>query len=75
MIAGRKVSVTIALPTYNRVAGLEKAIKSVLAQDFQHWELFICDNASSDGTEEVAAEFAANDSRVRHQRQTENRGS
>lgn len=38
------------MPTYNRRDLLERAIISVIGQDFDDWELIIIDDGSSDGT-------------------------
>ena len=42
--------VSIILPTYNRAHLLPKAIKSVLAQTYQNWELLIWNDGSTDET-------------------------
>jgi len=67
-------SVSIAVPTYNRAAGLKVAIDSVVAQGFREWELIVCDNASTDETPEVAKAYADQDDRIRVHRQAENLG-
>lgn len=66
--------VAIAVPTYNRADGLKVAIDSVLAQDFQAWELIICDNASTDKTATVAKTYADREPRIRVHRQPGNLG-
>lgn len=43
-------TVSIVLPTYNRLPLLQKAVASVLAQTFRAWELIIVDDGSEDGT-------------------------
>lgn len=42
--------ISIIIPTYNRWATLERAIRSVQAQDFQDWELILVDDGSTDET-------------------------
>lgn len=42
--------VSIVLPTYNRVAYLREAVASVQAQTYDHWELVVVDDGSTDGT-------------------------
>jgi hypothetical protein len=49
-------------------------VGSVLAQDYENLELVICDNASTDSTEEVCREFARSDERVAYHRNSENIG-
>jgi glycosyltransferase domain-containing protein len=66
--------VSIALPTYNRLPTLERAIESALAQTHEDLELVISDNASTDGTEERCRAAAAGDERVRYLRHDVNRG-
>ncbi|MGE5466087.1 MAG: glycosyltransferase family 2 protein [Ignavibacteria bacterium] len=55
--------VSIVMPTYNRGHCIDRAIASVLDQDFPHWELIIVDNHSTDDTEAVVARFP--DPRIR----------
>jgi glycosyltransferase involved in cell wall biosynthesis len=66
--------VTVAVPTYNRAAGLRAAVESVKAQVFRSWELIICDNASTDETRQVAEELCRSDPRIRYYRHSENLG-
>jgi len=57
--------VTIVMPTYNRVALLQRALKSIFEQSFADWELIIIDDMSTDGTGEVLREAESRDSRIR----------
>ncbi|MEV0144994.1 MULTISPECIES: glycosyltransferase family 2 protein [unclassified Nonomuraea] len=66
--------VSVGLPVHNGAARVEKAITSVLAQDHRAIELVICDNASTDRTEEVCRDWAATDPRIVYHRQPENIG-
>src|SRR5687768_9711360 len=43
-------TVSIVLPTYNRLALLREAVDSVRAQTFGDWELIVADDGSDDGT-------------------------
>jgi glycosyltransferase involved in cell wall biosynthesis len=67
--------VSIGLPVYNGENFLADAIGSVLAQSYGDLELVICDNASSDRTETIARDFAAQDTRVRYFRNELNLGA
>jgi glycosyltransferase involved in cell wall biosynthesis len=67
--------VSIGMPVYNGGDYLRAAIESVIDQKFNNWELIISDNASTDGTEAVCREFAAQDERISYIRQTENLGA
>ena len=60
--------VSIVTPVYNDARYLTECITSVINQTYTNWEYAIVDNASTDNTPEIAAKFAASDSRVRHLR-------
>ena len=45
---------TIVMPAYNHAAYVEESIKSVVAQTYPNVELIVVDDASSDGTSEIA---------------------
>lgn len=58
-----KPLVSIVIPTYNRARDLVRALKSVLAQTYTHWEALVVDNHSSDNTDGVIKNL--NDSRIK----------
>lgn len=66
--------VTICIPTRNRVAALQRSVKSILNQDYAPIEIIISDNGSNDGTEAFCRELARVDRRVRYVRQPRNIG-
>lgn len=47
--------VSIGVPTCDRVTLLERALGSLVAQDYPNLEIVVSDNASTDGTPEVCA--------------------
>jgi glycosyltransferase involved in cell wall biosynthesis len=57
--------VSVVLPTHNRAAFLERAIRSVVAQTETNLEIIVVDDASSDGTPELLNRLLGNDPRVR----------
>ncbi|WP_206022891.1 glycosyltransferase family 2 protein [Rhodococcus zopfii] len=62
----------MGLPVHNGAARIEHVVGSVLAQDHQNVELVICDNASTDSTEDLCRDLAARDERiVYHRRATD----
>jgi glycosyltransferase involved in cell wall biosynthesis len=66
--------VTIGIPTYNRAAALRRALASALAQTASGIEVVVSDNASTDETSAVCAEFAASNPQVRILRAPSNAG-
>lgn len=66
---------TIGLPVYNGERFLAESIDALLAQTFTDFELIVCDNASTDGTERIARDYAARDPRVRYLRHERNLGA
>jgi len=67
--------VSIGMPVYNGEAYLRAALDALLAQDWPHFELIVSDNASTDATAAVVAEYAARDGRIRYSRNAENLGA
>jgi len=59
---------------FNGTSFLRSAIESNLAQTFEDFELIISDNASTDDTPQICAEYARRDPRVRIVRQEQNCG-
>jgi glycosyltransferase involved in cell wall biosynthesis len=55
---------TVVLATRNRSEHVGRAVRSVLAQAYDRWELLVVDDRSEDGTADVLAGLAAQDSRV-----------
>jgi glycosyltransferase involved in cell wall biosynthesis len=56
--------VSVILPVYNGSATLAAAMRSVLTQSFQDFELLILDDASSDNSQQVASQFSDNRIRI-----------
>ncbi len=56
--------VSIGIPVYNGENYLEEAMRSVLDQSFDDFELIVSDNASTDRTAEIVRDLAAADPRI-----------
>lgn len=72
---GKNSLVSIGLPVYNGADFIDKAIDSLLAQTFTDFELIICDNASTDNTDQICRAYASKDSRIRYYRNPRNLGA
>ena len=64
---GLRPLVSICMPVYNPdAAALSQAVDSVRRQSYDHWELCICDDASTrEGVAATLAEMAASDDRIK----------
>lgn len=68
-------AVTIGMPVYNGAAYLPQAIASLSAQSASASTILVSDNASTDATPDLLADWAARDARVRVHRQHKNIGA
>ena len=66
--------ISIIVPIYNVEAYLRECLNSVIAQTYGNWECILVDDASTDSSASIAAEFCEADSRFRLLRHAENRG-
>ncbi len=57
-----KTLVSVIIPTFNRAIELKRAINSVLNQTYQNFEILVCDDGSTDNSEQVILDF--NDERI-----------
>ena len=69
----RSPLVSVIIPVYNVAPYLAESLDSVLHQTYEHLEVIIIDDGSTDGSGEICDSYAAKDGRIRviHQ---ENRG-
>ena len=57
--------VSIITPTYNAEKFITETLKSVQNQTYQNWEMILVDDASTDKTVNIIADFAEKDSRIK----------
>jgi glycosyltransferase involved in cell wall biosynthesis len=48
---------SVIIPLYNKENYIQEALRSILNQNFQDFEIISCDDASTDGTAEIIASF------------------
>ncbi len=68
-----KPLVTIIIPTYNREKYISKSIESAISQTYCNIEIIVADDASTDNTAEIAAQFL-DEPRLRYFRHPKNVG-
>lgn len=67
--------ITVGVMAYNEEKHLASTLDSILQQPFDDYEIIVADNASEDGTGDIAARYAATDERIRHIRHERNIGA
>jgi glycosyltransferase involved in cell wall biosynthesis len=72
MSGSRMSKVSVCIPVYNGSAYIAESINSVLAQTYEDFHLIVCDNCSTDNTEEIVRSF--HDPRLTFIRNSENLG-
>jgi glycosyltransferase involved in cell wall biosynthesis len=70
-----KPLVSIGLPVYNGERFIRQALDSLLAQDYDNFELIISDNASTDCTSDICRDYLAKNQRIRYYRNEKNLGA
>ena len=56
---------SVVIPVYNVKDYLPKCIDSVLAQDFEDYEVILIDDGSTDKSPEILSRYADRDPRIR----------
>lgn len=66
--------VTVGLPVFNGAALLPESLECLTEQSFADIEIIVSDNGSTDGTSDIAADWARRDRRIRHVRHEVTKG-
>ncbi|MBW4646946.1 MAG: glycosyltransferase [Goleter apudmare HA4340-LM2] len=67
--------ISIVIPAYKRGLVIEKAIRSILGQTHQDFEILVVDDGSRDDTESVVASLSKEESRIHYFCHDTNRGA
>ena len=67
--------VSVIMPAYNSEAFISEAIRSVIQQTYQNWELLVIDDASSDSTLKLIQKYSENDNRIKVFKNSANLGT
>ncbi len=59
------LKVSIIIPTFNRQSTIARALDSVLAQTYQNFEILVCDDASTDATNELVTAYSRKNPGIR----------
>src|SRR5690349_10212039 len=68
-------TITIIISVLNGAMFLSRALDSLRQQTFEDWECLIVDDASTDATPRILADYALRDPRFRVIKNTETRGA
>lgn len=64
--------ISVVIPTYNREKTILRALKSVLEQSYEVYEVIVVDDASSDGTDKIIESIK--DERIKYVKLDKNGG-
>lgn len=67
--------VSVIIPTYNSEKYIEKTVETVLAQDYDNYEIILVDDCSKDNTRAVLEKLSSTDDRIRFIFQEKNSGA
>lgn len=68
------MKVSVLVPVFNGETHLAECLESILAQDFDDFELLISDDGSTDNSARIIRQFAAHDPRIRWWKNPRNAG-
>ena len=72
MTGSLKPKVSVCIPVFNGSKDIADSIQSVLSQTYENFHLIVCDNCSTDNTEEIVRNFG--DPRITYVRNPKNLG-
>lgn len=67
--------VSVIMPAYNSAAFIREAIGSVLKQTWTNWELWVIDDASTDGTAKIVGVYVQQNSNIHLLKNSTNKGT
>lgn len=62
----RNIKFSIIVPAYNIQEYIEKCINSILAQDYENFEIIIVNDGSTDNCEKICKKYVKKDSRIKY---------
>lgn len=71
---GKIPEISVLMSVYNGEAFLAQALESILGQSFSDFELVVVEDASTDRTAQILAQYQAKDARIRVIKNTQNLG-
>ena len=66
--------VSVGVPIYNAEVTISRALDALVSQTYTNIEIIICDDGSTDGTQDVCVSYASLDRRIQYHRSEINRG-
>ena len=64
-VVGSKPLVSVIIPMYNAALFIEETVQSVINQDYDHWELLIVDDCSTDRSNFIVRNLCAIEPRIK----------
>ncbi len=62
----QQVLVSVLIPNYNRGELMVETLESIIAQTYPNWEAIVVDDGSTDKSDDVGANYAVKDSRIKY---------
>lgn len=75
MVKDKNILVSIIAPAYNCSSYISNTLHSVLRQTYQHWEILVVDDCSTDDTVACVQHFVEKDNRIKLIQLSENSGA